>query len=123
SVKARSLSPKNFPDVENGTKDALLKLEPGATLTGLVMRYGAPVQGVPICIDMVEREASTYVRLDTVATDAQGRYTLVNVPAGRDYALTSVVGALGPWALRTVVRTAGEDDSVTSLPPLHLERG
>jgi len=45
------------------------------------------------------------------------------VPAGQDYAFATVIGSLGPWALRTVVRTAGEDDSTTTMPPFQLERG
>jgi uncharacterized GH25 family protein len=122
-VNARALSPRVFPEVAAGPEAALLRLDRGAALTGVVMRDGAPVAGAPICIDQVERDAMSYTRLDTVATDDRGRFTFVNVPAGQDYAFTSVIGALGPWALRTVLRTAGENDSITTLPPFQLERG
>jgi len=122
-VNARGLSPKAFPEVDAGPAGALLKLDTGNTVTGLLLRDGVPVPGAPICIDQVERDAMSYTRLDTVATDDRGRFTFVNVPAGQDYAFASVIGSLGPWALRTVLRTAGEDDSTTMLPPLQLERG
>jgi len=122
-VNARSLAPRMFPDVDAGPGQALLKLTTGATLTGLVMREGTPVPNVPVCIDQVERDAMSFTRLDTVATDERGRFTFVNVPAGQDYAFATVIGSLGPWALRTVVRTAGEDDSTTTMPPFQLERG
>ena len=60
---------------------------------------------------------------DTIAADESGRFTFANVPASQDYAFSGVIESLAPWALRTVVRTVGENDSVTTLPPLGLEPG
>jgi hypothetical protein len=60
---------------------------------------------------------------DTIAADETGRFTFANVPASQDYAFSGVIESLAPWALRTVVRTIGENDSVTALPPLSLEPG
>jgi hypothetical protein len=122
-VEARNLSPKVFPDVVAGSDRNLLRLETGATVTGLVMHGGQPVPGAVIGMRQVDGNAFSSVDADTIASDTLGRFTFSNVPPNDDYAFSGVIGSMGPWALRTVVRTVGETDSVTSLPPLSLERG
>src|SRR5262245_66453659 len=59
----------------------------------------------------------------TIAADERGRFTFFNVPPAQDHVFSGVVGSMGPWALRSIVRTVGEADSVTALPPLAVERG
>ena len=122
-VEARNLSPKVFPDVVAGGEGNLLRLETGAMVTGLVLRGGQPCPGAVIGMRQVDGNALSYVEPDTIASDDQGRFTFSNVPSNDDYAFSGVIGSMGPWALRTIVRTVGETDSVTSLPPLSLERG
>lgn len=122
-VTARGLAPKAFAEVGDGGVGTLLRLDPGATVTGVVTREGQPVPGAAIGISMIDRSAMNSVSPDTVAADERGRFTFANVPASQDYAFSGVVGSMGPWALRTIVRTVGEDDSTTTLPNLALERG
>ena len=123
AVRARDLAPRVFPNVAADSTTHLLKLERGAIVTGLVTREGQPVPGAVIGIAQVDRNAFNSVRPDTIAADERGRFTFVNVPEAQDYAISGVVGTMGPWALRTVVRTVGENDSTTVLPTLQLERG
>jgi len=122
-VKARNLSPNVFADVGAGADGGLLKLDVGATVTGRVLRNGQPVPGAVIGMRQVDGNAYSAVDADTIASDERGRFTFANVPPAQDYAFSGVVGSMGPWALRTTVRTVGETDSVTELPPLSLERG
>ena len=122
-VEARNLSPKVFPDVVPGGTGNLLRLETGATVTGLVLRDGQPCPGAVIGMRQVDGDAFRYVEPDTIASDELGRITFSNVPSNDDYAFSGVIGSMGPWALRTIVRTVGETDSVTALPPFSLERG
>lgn len=122
-VRARGLSPRVFPDVSPSGSGQLLRLTPGATVTGVVLRDGQPFPGAVLGISQVDRNSLNFVTPDTVAADEHGRFTFANVPPGQDHAICGVIGSMGPWALRTVVRTVGEDDSVTTLPPLSLERG
>lgn len=122
-VEARNLSPKVFPDVVAGGDGGLLRLETGAMVTGLVLRDGQPFPGAVVGMRQVDGNAFSSVDPDTIASDEQGRFTFSNVPAVNDYAFSGVIGSMGPWALRTIVRTVGETDSVTVLPPLSLERG
>jgi hypothetical protein len=122
-VTARGLSPGVFPEVANTGAPQLLELESGATVIGAVLREGRPVPGAVIGITQVDRKATNAVPPDTIAADENGRFTFANVPAGQDYAFSGIIESLRPWALRTVVRTVGENDSVTTLPPLSLEPG
>jgi len=122
-VEARNLSPKVFPDVAAGGDGGLLRLDVGATVTGVVLRDGQPFPGAVIGMRQVDADAFNFVDPDTIACDERGRFTFSNVPPVQDFAFSGVVGSTGPWALRTIVRTVGESDSVTELPPLSLERG
>jgi hypothetical protein len=122
-VRARDLAPAVFQGVGTGRKQDLLRLETGAIVTGEIVREGRPVPGAVLGITQVDGNAATFVPPDTIATDERGRFTFVNVPSSQDYAFSGVVGSTGTWALRTVVRTVGENDSTTVLPPLHLEPG
>jgi hypothetical protein len=122
-LTARGLSTKMFPDVPNTGAPQLFKLDDGATVTGSVLRDGRPVPGAVVGISQVDRDARNAVPPDTIAADENGRFTFANVPASQDYAFSGVIESLAPWALRTVVRTVGENDSVTTLPPLGLEPG
>ena len=122
-VSARNLSPRVFPDVVAGGDAGLLRLDAGATVTGVVLHDGQPFPGAVIAMSQVNGDAFSYVDPDTIASDDRGRFTFSNVPPVDDYAFSGVIGSAGPWALRTIVRTVGEADSVTTLPPLVLERG
>jgi hypothetical protein len=122
-VKARDLAPRVFPEVKAGGDAGLLRLETGALVTGTVSRDGKPAPGVVLGMRMVGGDATSSVDPDTIATDDRGRFEFWNVPANDDYAFSGVIGSMGSWALRTIVRTVGESDSVTRLPPLSLERG
>lgn len=123
SVEARGLSPRVFPDVPYSGPGALLELDAGATVTGTVLRDGRPVPGAVIGICQVDRNALYAVQPDTIAADENGRFTFSNVPPNQDYAFSGVIESLAPWSLRTVIRTVGETDSVTTLPPFQLEPG
>ncbi len=122
-VVARGLSSRVFANVKAGDPAPLLKLETGATVTGLVTREARPVSGAGIGIAQEDRSAFNYVPEDTIAADENGRFTFSNVPANQDYSFSGVIESLKPWALRTVIRTVGENDSTTRLPDLELERG
>ena len=122
-VEARDLAPAVFQHVGAERKDDLLRLEAGAIVTGEVLREGKPLAGAVLGISQIDRNAATSVEPDTIATDERGRFTFVNVPPAQDYAFSGVIGTTGSWALRTIVRTVGENDSTTVLPPLHLEPG
>ena len=122
-VHARDLAPKAFGHVAaDGTWNAL-RLETGAVVTGVLLREGRPVSGAVLNRAQLDRRAEGALPPDTIATDERGRFMFVNVPAARDYAFSGVVGTMGSWALRTVVRTVGENDSTTELPVMNLERG
>ncbi len=122
-ISARGSSPRVFPGAASARAPLLFKLESGATVTGTVMREGNPVPGAVIGIAQVDRDAFNSVPPDTIAADEHGQFTFANVPPSQDYAFSGIIESLAPWALRTIVRTVGEDDSVTTLPPLQLEMG
>lgn len=122
-VAARGLAPHTFPDTPVGAESVELRLERGATVTGVLRREGEPVPHAVLAVTQLDQNAFNAVRPDTISTDEQGRFTFANVPANQDHAFAGILGTMGPWALRTIVRTVGENDSVTTLPPFQVERG
>jgi hypothetical protein len=122
-VRARALAPQCFPDVVPAGEAPVLRLTRGALVTGVVLDDERPAAGAVVGIRQLENDAASFTGADTIAADARGRFTFVNVPPDQDFVLYGVVEALRPRALRTTVITVGDDDSVTTVPPLPLEWG
>ena len=89
STRARNWGPSSRIDGKETTPAPVIKLQPTATVTGRVVdREGKPVKDARISRSYEDGEIgillNTRDRYNTapVLTDAEGRFTLTNVPAG-----------------------------------------
>jgi protocatechuate 3,4-dioxygenase beta subunit len=116
-INARGLAPRVVADLTAGSgrpHDVTLPL--GTTLMGSVRNSSG--QGVPDAVVHVvptELRIEQFTKWQEIATDADGRFTLPNVPADREYRVAtrmdSLIGAGVGTAGRTVL--AGKDGTVT----------
>jgi beta-lactamase regulating signal transducer with metallopeptidase domain len=83
-VSARTFADKSFRQLPSGKPNTLAVTE-GATIRGRVVSGGHPVKGVSVGISGVERESSVYVGHFEIGTDADGKFTFVNVPPDVDF--------------------------------------
>ena len=83
-VEARRLAPKAFTKLSSGTHHELTLAE-GASLTGRVLHEGKPLNGVSVGISAVDRSAGRYLGHFEAGTDANGVFSLSNLPPEADF--------------------------------------
>lgn len=88
-IKARGLAPKTVSGLSCGTPQPhRIALATGATVAGTVQdANGHKLAGVTVEIVPVDRNTETFVGWFTIGTNAEGRYSLPNLPAGQKYAV------------------------------------
>jgi hypothetical protein len=99
-----------------------LVMTEGATLSGRVMLDGKPVPHVALGLSPQDRRAGSFVGNFEVGTDAEGRFTFVNLPPKTDYDLygkMETVGRHGATALRPV--HVGRDGTKTDIGDLPVQ--
>lgn len=93
-VVARGFAKGIFQRLETGGKVHELKLAAGASIKGRVLKDGKPLAGVEIGVSGTERNSEIYVGNYSVATDAEGRFLFVNLPAKTSYQLYGLMKSL-----------------------------
>jgi hypothetical protein len=66
----------------------------GATLTGRLLRREKPVPGVVVGLVQVNRSSSTFLGDRSIGTDAEGRFTFLNVHPDEDYFVYGLMESL-----------------------------
>lgn len=94
-VEARGLAKGIFQNLASGDEIHTLKLTEGTTIIGRVVQDGKPVAGVDIDVSGANREASAYVGDFSIATDANGKFMIANLPPRTDYVLCGTMQSLG----------------------------
>jgi hypothetical protein len=88
----------------------------GASVTGRVVKDGQPVPGIALGISPQDRRAGSYVGHFETETDADGRFSLSNIPAKTDYFF---YGAIASASGRDVMPTrrlyVGADGTTTDV--------
>jgi len=64
----------------------------GAEVSGRIVRDGAPVPGLRIAVVQLNRSTNHFIKAVADTTDAQGRFSMHNLPADQAYAIFSVAG-------------------------------
>jgi hypothetical protein len=108
----------------------LIRLHPGATITGRVLHSGKPMPATLITMDTEDQTSAVYIRGLEVATDDSGRFTLIHVPAETKFSLYTPMKDLediGAGVAKTAVTTS-TNDGVLDLGDLamrsaHILRG
>lgn len=102
--------------------DYLVKLPDGVTLTGQVLRDGQPVKGVSLSATTSDRTCGVYFNCDSVSTDANGRFLLLNVPPNREFVVYTTMKSLkGAGALPDKIITTGNSGAVQDLGKLEIQ--
>ncbi len=91
-VNAAGLAPR-WARLEAG-KAMFLRLKPGATVRGRLVKDGRPLPGVALGLCTEERQCGKYFNGMQVVTDEEGRFVFQNVPAGLKFQLFGKMDAL-----------------------------
>ena len=105
-----------------GAEDNVIEVSIGVTLTGRIERDGQPVAGYALGLTLEEQRAGTNLGTLSIASDASGRFTFVNVPSAARHLLYGELSNLGKGALAQRSVATGVDDSTLDLGVLALER-
>lgn len=102
--------------------DYLLKLPEGVTLTGQILRDEQPVKGISVSATTTERECGKYFNCDSVATDTNGHFTLMNVPPNREFVVfTSMKSLQGTGTLPNKIITTGDSGQTQDMGRLEIQ--
>ncbi len=102
--------------------DYLVKLPEGVTLTGQILRHGQPVKDISVSATTTERQCGKYFNCDSVATDTNGHFTLMNIPPNREFVVfTSMKSLQGEGALPNQIVTTGDSGQRQDLGRLEIQ--
>ena len=121
-VEARGFARGVFQSLATGGAVHTLKLTAGATLKGRVAKDGQPLAGVVIDVSGANREASAYVGDFSIATDADGKFLLANLPPRTEYVLCGTMDSLSARGCIPAqnVRT-GDDDETSDVGDVEVQ--
>ena len=95
-IEARGAARRNFELVYSGLEHHRLELETGTTVQGRIVHDGRGVPGVSIGVVQADRSASSgsFVGTYRIDTDAEGRFSLPNLPAGEELQVYGIMDSL-----------------------------
>lgn len=121
-VEARGLA-KRWTSLEPGA-DHLVRMEAGVLLTGRLVRDGQPLAGAIMGAVTADRMAGNFFRCDELATDEDGRFSIPNLPADREYVLYAKMDSLGDrGALPPRLFASGKTGGAADLGELAVQPG
>lgn len=90
-------------------KDHLIRTTPGVDVNGRVLLDGKPLSGVVVGIVTTDRMCGNFLRCDQLATGADGRFLVPNVPPDRELLLyTSMESLQGRGSVKNSVFRTGK---------------
>jgi hypothetical protein len=120
-VSARGFASRRFSRLAGGQPQDL-RLTEGASVTGRLVCDGRAVPGVGVGLDGADRSAEHWIGDYSVATDDQGRFLFVNMPADTACYLYSVMSdaARAGGVLPSRRFATGADGATTDLGDLQV---
>lgn len=112
-IEARTLARGLFADVKPGGPRRDFVLTEGAAITGRVVRDGRPVRDVVIGACGTDRTIGNFTGDFTIASQADGRFLLPNLPPNREYFLYGLMHSLTNHGTLPVRRVKPGGDGVT----------
>jgi hypothetical protein len=104
--------------------DYVVRMEDGAALTGRIMRKGEPLQGVSVGCSTTDRICGNYFDCAPIATGADGRFSIGNVPPDREFSFCAGMDSLrGRGAVPAKVFTTGHSGVTLDLGDIAVEAG
>jgi hypothetical protein len=118
------VSPRIFHGCKPESNPQTLKMTPGATVTGRVVRDGKPVVGCEVGMVQVSRSSDGFLGETAVGTDSEGRFTFLNVHPDENYFVYTILSSMkdGGAAESKKVRVGGEG-AITDAGDLAVARG
>ncbi|HET7436225.1 MAG TPA: carboxypeptidase-like regulatory domain-containing protein [Thermoanaerobaculia bacterium] len=115
---ARAIEPQLVPG-----ELRTIRLGYGTTVFGRVMKEGKPVAGAAVGFVQKWRAAETYMGVDEIGTDEDGRFVKTGLPPGFEYFVYPKTEPFAPYAVQPkVVCTATEGANVDA-GTFELQRG
>lgn len=124
SVESPGYAPRTAYWLRAGSEPHEIVMKVGVTVRGVVTKDGQPLRGAELGLAQDDRSGEHFTGEHTVGTDAEGRFTFVNVPPDDAWHLYGkmaslrVHGALPARPVRT-----GADGSTLDVGTLALEPG
>lgn len=124
SIESPGYAPRTAYWLRAGPEPHEIVMQVGVTVRGVVTKDGQPLRGAEVGLAQDDRSGEHFTGEHTVGTDAEGRFTLVNVPPDDAWHLYGkmaslrVHGALPARPVRT-----GADGSTLDVGTLALEPG
>ncbi|HEY2837753.1 MAG TPA: M56 family metallopeptidase [Pirellulales bacterium] len=100
-VEASGAARRNFELVRADGEAHRLALETGSTVEGRIVRDGRGVPGVAVGVVQADRGTGSFVGTYQIGTDADGRFSFANLPAGEELVVFGLMDSLR--AVGTVV--------------------
>ncbi|HSZ58045.1 MAG TPA: hypothetical protein VK797_20445 [Tepidisphaeraceae bacterium] len=128
-VEARALATQRFALLPLGQPSHDLQLHEGATVIGRLMLDGKPLAGVNVGLVQADRGVEVFTGPRKLATDADGRFTFVNIaPHGQWIVYGAMEDLLTRGSIKAQTLRVGEDGTTTdagdlSTGPAHTLRG
>jgi hypothetical protein len=121
-VSARGAAPRSVQLTPG--RDCLVRLQEGVRVTGRVVVAGRPVPGAVIGASLAVRTSGEFFTSDKLATDGDGRFSLLNLPPEKALLLYGTMnslqekGTLSPKPFAT-----GKNQSTSDVGDLVLDEG
>jgi len=120
-VRAPGLAPRSV-ELRTGSQPREVRLDPGATVAGRLVREGTGVASALVGLVQTDRSAGKFLGETTIGTDAEGRFVFNNIARGFEYAVYGKMASLiGRGA--TTTRTLKVDRQQVEVGDLPLAPG
>lgn len=110
-IRAPGLAPQ-IATLRTGGEVGQVALDPGATVTGRLLRDGEGVAGAVVGLVQTNRSVDVFLGETTIATDEHGRFTFNNVATGHEYVVYGKMEAVAEGSATTPKRIVVEDASL-----------
>lgn len=102
-------------------KDHFIRTTPGVDVSGRVLQDGKPVSGVVVGVVTTDRTCGRFLKCDPLATGADGRFLVPNVPQDRELLLYATMESLQErGSVKNSVFHTGKPGTRTDLGDLNV---
>jgi beta-lactamase regulating signal transducer with metallopeptidase domain/peroxiredoxin len=121
-VEARGALRRNVPLVPSGLEPKRIDLEFGTTIEGRVVRDGHGVSGVSVGVLQADRGMEKHLGPYQIGTDAEGRFSLPNMPAGQKLRIYGIMDTLREMGAVANREFESAKDGVSQVGDLPIEK-
>jgi hypothetical protein len=123
-VSAAFRAPRRLSPLQAGPKVHEVKLEPGVTVTGVVLKDGKPLAGIALGLVQKDRNVERFLGEFTIATDEKGQFRFQNVGPDELYFVYGLMDSCRPHGAISVRQVGvGASGTETDLGSLAIQPG